>query len=136
MNELIESLQETLMQAFDQGTTTNNNTALTFIFKLFPLIGRKELGLDKLAAYLCTSISQTISQTLKKAIESSIPDFTLWLIFVENKSMYLDCLVLLFESVASMIDKQEQMVEFYYGVGSMLIIIQRYFLMLTFSLIF
>ena len=39
--------------------------------------------------------------------------------------MYLDTLVLLFEAVAIMIDRQESIVEYHYGVGSMLSVIQR-----------
>ena len=49
--------------------------------------------------------------------------------------MYLDCLVILFEAVANMIDRQESTVEYFYGPGSMLTVIQRFLLFLRKSLI-
>ena len=39
--------------------------------------------------------------------------------------MYVDCLVLLFEAVAGMIDRQQTMVDYYYGKGSMVPLLTR-----------
>ncbi len=105
MEGMIESLTNHLMNAFDAAALSNSPTEITNLFKLFPVIKKVELGLDKLSAYVCTIVSSNINQGMKRASETS------------NKSVYLDCLVSLFEAVASMIDRQEQIVEFHYGTG-------------------
>ena len=56
----------------------------------------------------------------------SFANVFLTLFSIENNNMYLDTLVLLFEAVAKMIDRQESIIEYHYGVGSMLTVIQRY----------
>ncbi|KAJ3304876.1 Golgi transport complex subunit 4 [Kappamyces sp. JEL0829] len=113
MQTLVDSLTDIIMVAFDDAAASGSPQEITAIFKLFPMIKKTDLGLDKLSAYVCGIVSSNVNQGLKKALES------------KNKSTYLDCLVLLFEAVASMIDRQEQMVEYYYGTGAMLVVIQR-----------
>ncbi len=87
--------------------------AITLVFKQFPRIGMSEVGLDKLAAHVCTLVANNVNEALKKALES------------KNNTMYVDCLILLFETVARMIDRQQAMVEYYYGPGSMASVLVR-----------
>ena len=52
MEDLIASLTNHLMIAFDDAVAGKNSQEITAVFKFFPLIGKAELGLDKLSAYV------------------------------------------------------------------------------------
>jgi conserved oligomeric Golgi complex subunit 4 len=57
--------------AFEESIKAGNAEDITKYFKLFPLIGKHELGLDKFAKYIGTNISRTCQQGMKVAIEQS-----------------------------------------------------------------
>jgi len=60
MEELVASLTDFLMIAFDDAVAGKNSQEITSVFKLFPLIGKVELGLDKLSAYVWYGLSLMI----------------------------------------------------------------------------
>ncbi|KAJ2995425.1 Golgi transport complex subunit 4 [Globomyces sp. JEL0801] len=102
-----------LMDSFDSAIQNNQIDALPNLFKLFPLIGQHELGLDKFAAYMCGTVSQRVNISLKQTLES------------KNNRAYVDSLRVLFETIATVIDRQQSVVDHYYGPGSMLSVIVR-----------
>lgn len=93
-----------IVERFDEAVRSSDPEGVTISFKQFPRIGKASVGLDKLATYLCSVISRNVHEALGKAVESG------------TKTMYLDTLVLLFESVALMIDRQEDIIETHYGI--------------------
>ena len=59
MEDLIAVVTDGLMSAFDNAVSGgggaskgNNAQEITAVIKLFPLIGKVELGLDKMSAYV------------------------------------------------------------------------------------
>ena len=108
-----EILSSLVVEAFDDAVARDNNDDLIKYFKLFPLIGRGHLGLDRFSAYICGLISNNCKLGIKAVVEKG------------NPSMYVDCLTHLFENVANMMDRQEAMVELHYGPGSLYLVMLR-----------
>jgi hypothetical protein len=64
------TLTHLLMEEFDSNVQSGDIEAMVNVFKLFPLIGMKELGLDKFSAYICEIIAKNVNLGLKRAIET------------------------------------------------------------------
>lgn len=52
MQTLVDSLTDIIMVAFDDAAASGSPQEITAIFKLFPMIKKTDLGLDKLSAYV------------------------------------------------------------------------------------
>ncbi|KAL2917072.1 Golgi transport complex subunit 4 [Polyrhizophydium stewartii] len=103
-----------LMDAFDTAVQNADTDALVQCFKLFPLLGQTELGLDKFSAYTCGLVAKHCQDGMRAAIEGGA-----------RKSMHVDLLTRLFEAIASMVDRQAVLVEMHYGPGRMLSVMVR-----------
>jgi hypothetical protein len=106
-----KQLVDELQKEFDLAVKSQDVDGMVKIFKLFPIVGAGEVGLEKYADYVFAQIRNNISSILEKAVGAG------------TGAVYVDCLSLLFENIASTIDRQEQMIEGMYGVGSVLFFI-------------
>lgn len=104
-------LVEIFSQRFDKAVETGNDEAILRFFKLFPLVGASDLGLDKYSTFVCDTVAKRSQDNLRST--SASPTF------------YADLLTKLFESVAAVVDKQAALVEGTYGTGRMLRVMQR-----------
>ncbi|KAJ8331403.1 Golgi transport complex subunit 4 [Batrachochytrium dendrobatidis] len=114
----LESAQATLtnmvMEAFETAACNDKPDGIVRCFKLFPLIGKVDLGLDLFSAHICRTVSRSCQDGIRAAIEAG-----------KQKMVYVDLLTKLFEAIATMIDRQIDLVETYYGPGRMLPVMVR-----------
>ncbi|KAI8600650.1 COG4 transport protein-domain-containing protein [Dissophora ornata] len=96
---------------FDGAVQRQSEEDITRYFKLFPLVGEEQVGLDKYSRFVCAIVSGKAQASLVGPPKS--PTF------------YADTLIRLFESIAVIIDQHQPVVEKYYGPGKMLRVIQR-----------
>ncbi|TPX72736.1 hypothetical protein SpCBS45565_g00171 [Spizellomyces sp. 'palustris'] len=106
-----QSLKDKAMDEFDNAVQAGNEENILRYFKIFPLVGYHEVGLDKFSAYICGSISRQCQDNMRESADR--PQF------------YAGLLTRLFETIAMVIDRQEAMVDSTYGPGTMLRVIQR-----------
>ncbi|KAJ3007684.1 Golgi transport complex subunit 4 [Thoreauomyces humboldtii] len=106
-----QTLTDVAMDEFDNAVQAGNDEEILRYFKLFPLVGHHEVGLDKFSAYICGSISRQCQDNMRAS--SDQPQF------------YASLLTRLFETIAMIVDRQEAMVNSVYGPGRMLRVIQR-----------
>ncbi|TPX30987.1 hypothetical protein SmJEL517_g05574 [Synchytrium microbalum] len=106
------TLLKTISDEFDSSVQSNNDEGISRFFKLFPLVGGGDLGLDKYSAYLCGIISRRCQDAMAGAASQS-------------PNVYSEMLKVLFETIAMLVDKQESHVETLYGPGRMLRVLQR-----------
>ncbi|KAJ3012608.1 Golgi transport complex subunit 4 [Thoreauomyces humboldtii] len=106
-----QTLTDVAMDEFDNAVQAGNEEEILRYFKLFPLVGHHEVGLDKFSAYICGSISRQCQDNMRAS--SDQPQF------------YASLLTRLFETIAMIVDRQEAMVNSVYGPGRMLRVIQR-----------
>ena len=98
-------LLDLIITEFDERCLSGNGQRVYEILKLFPMIGRADLGLDKYSAYLCGMISNNVNQSLKKMLD--------------QKGMgHVDVLVYLFEGVARVVDSHVDLLDISFGDGS------------------
>ena len=81
-------------------------------FKIFPLIGESELGLEKFCSFLSCQITETAEKNFSLMLQTDKSEKRWSIIFA-------DALILLFEKVARMIEAYQPLIETYYGYGNM-----------------
>lgn len=111
-----ESLCGLFLREFEKAAEEGDGTKVTRFFKLFPLIGRKDVGLDVYGRYVCQGVAGTARATLKDSMSG------------QNKKegfFYANALTKLFEHIAQIIESHGALVERHYGTGKTIRVIER-----------
>ncbi|KAK8153207.1 COG4 transport protein-domain-containing protein [Phyllosticta citrichinensis] len=108
-----ESLCGLFLREFEKAARDGDGTGVTRFFKLFPLIGRSDVGLDAYGRYVCHGVSSRARANLNTASGS------------RDGFFYANALTKLFEHIAQIVDGHEPLVERHYGVGMMGKVIER-----------
>lgn len=109
-----ESLCSLFLREFKRAAADGDDARVTRFFKLFPLIGRGDVGLDVYGSYVCQGVAGTARAVLKEG--STV-----------NKEglFYANALTRLFDHVARIVDLHGALVERHYGTGKMVKVIER-----------
>lgn len=110
-----QSLAQIFLREFDAAVEEGDGTSITRFFKMFPLIGRSQEGIDAYAKYVCHGVTSRARVNLQAASASAGQD----------KLSYAKALTKLFEHIAQVIDSHTPLVERHYGAGTMAKVIQR-----------
>ncbi|KAH7058818.1 COG4 transport protein-domain-containing protein [Macrophomina phaseolina] len=108
-----ESLCGLFLREFEKAAKEGDGTAVTRFFKLFPLIGRSDVGLDAYGRYVCHGVSSRARTNLNTAVAS------------RENFFYANALTKLFEHIAQIVGGHEPVVERHYGSGMMGKVIER-----------
>ncbi|RAL05071.1 Golgi transport complex subunit COG4 [Aspergillus ibericus CBS 121593] len=116
LDNAAESLCGLFLREFDKAVKENNGARITRFFKLFPLIGRSEVGLDVYGRYVCQGVAARARSNLNAGTGASA-----------NKDgfFYANALTKLFEHIAQIIDGHGGLVERHYGPRKMNRVIER-----------
>jgi len=109
-----ESLCGLFLREFERAAGEGDGTKVTRFFKLFPLIGRTEVGLDVYGRYVCQGVAGTARATLKDGMGGRREGF-----------FYANALTKLFEHIAQIVEGHGGLVERHYGSGKMVRVIER-----------
>ncbi|KAI9789048.1 MAG: hypothetical protein M1816_006403 [Peltula sp. TS41687] len=109
-----ESLCGLFLREFDKAAKQGDGAKVTRFFKLFPLIGRAEVGLDAYGRYVCQGVAARARANLHNAQQTTTDGI-----------FYAQALSKLFEHVAQIVEGHGQLVERHYGQGSMVRVIER-----------
>mgnify|MGYP005989222091 CR=1 FL=1 len=90
-----ESLCTLFLREFEKAAGDGDGTKVTRFFKLFPLIGRTEVGLDVYGRYVCQGVAGTARTTLKDGIGGQTR---------KDGFFYANALTKLFEHIAQIVD--------------------------------
>ncbi|KAK1051297.1 Golgi transport complex subunit 4, partial [Friedmanniomyces endolithicus] len=107
-----ESLCGLFVREFDRAASEGDGSGVTRFFKLFPLIGRSEVGLDAYGRYVCSGIAGRARSSMSGGQK-------------RDGLFYANALTRLFEHIAQISDGHEPLVERHYGIGSMTRVIER-----------
>ena len=116
LNNAAESLCGLFLREFDRAVKENNGAKITRFFKLFPLIGRSEVGLDLYGRYVCQGIAARARANLNAGTAGSQ---------IKDGFFYAHALTKLLEHTAQIIDSHGPLVERHYGVRKMGRVIER-----------
>ena len=116
----IESAKESLcvlfLREFERAAEAGDGGKITRFFKLFPLIGREETGLDVYGRYVCQGVASRARANLKEGTKGRDS---------KDGFFYANALTKLFEHIAQIVEGHGGLVERHYGLGKMVKVIQR-----------
>jgi conserved oligomeric Golgi complex subunit 4 len=111
-----ESLCGLFLREFEKATKEDNGAKVTRFFKLFPLIGRSEVGLNVYGNYVCHGVASQARSNLNAGTMGTQRKEGLF---------YASALTKLFEYIAGIVDRHGGLVERHYGEGRMVTVIER-----------
>ncbi|KAI9720651.1 MAG: hypothetical protein M1812_002831 [Candelaria pacifica] len=116
LNNASESLCGLFLREFEKAAKEGDGAKVTRFFKLFPLIGRSDVGLDVYGRYVCQGVASRARTNLNAGTGGN-----------QRKEgfFYANALTKLFEHIAQIIDGHGGLVERHYGVGRMVRVIER-----------
>ncbi|KAI9751882.1 MAG: hypothetical protein M1835_001162, partial [Candelina submexicana] len=111
-----ESLCGLFLREFEKAAKEGDGAKVTRFFKLFPLIGRSDVGLDVYGRYVCQGVASRARANLNAGTGGN-----------QRKEgfFYANALTKLFEHIAQIIDGHGGLVERHYSVGKMVKVIER-----------
>lgn len=111
-----ESLRGLFLREFEKAAQEGNGAKVTRFFKLFPLIGKPEVGLDIYGRYVCQGVAARARANLNAGTGEK----------QRNESLfYANALTKLFENIAQIVEHHGGLVERHYGAGKMVKVIER-----------
>ncbi|TGJ82583.1 hypothetical protein E0Z10_g6176 [Xylaria hypoxylon] len=111
-----ESLCGLFLREFEKAVKDSDGAKITRFFKLFPLIGRGDVGLDVYGRYVCQGVAGTARATLKEVPGGPGR---------KDSFFYANSLTKLFEHIAQIVESHGGLVERHYGEGKMVRVIER-----------
>lgn len=115
LDSAAEALCGLFLREFERATSEGDGERITRFFKLFPLIGRSDVGLDAYGRYVCQGVAARARTNLNSASGSQR----------REPYFYPNALTKLFEHIAQIVDGHEPLVERHYGPGMMVKVIER-----------
>ncbi|CAK3903483.1 Conserved oligomeric Golgi complex subunit 4 [Lecanosticta acicola] len=112
LNAAAESLCGLFLREFEKAAKEGDGARVTRFFKLFPLVGRSDVGLDAYGRYVCSGIASRARSNMSSTQR-------------REGMFYANALTKLFEHIAQIVDGHEPLVERHYGPGSMTKVIER-----------
>ncbi|KAF1945862.1 DUF1237-domain-containing protein [Clathrospora elynae] len=110
-----ESLCGLFLREFEKAAKEGDGAKVTRFFKLFPLIGRTDVGLDAYGRYVCQGVASRARTNFHSAAPAQ-----------RNEGFfYGNTITKLFEHIAQIVDGHEPLVERHYGSGMMQKVIER-----------
>ena len=111
-----ESLCGLFLREFEKAAEEGDGGKVTRFFKLFPLIGREETGLEVYGLYVCQGVAARARSSLREGTKGSAG---------KDGFFYANALTRLFEHIAQIVEGHGGLVERHYGQGRMVKVIER-----------
>ncbi|KAJ8041998.1 Conserved oligomeric Golgi complex subunit 4 [Holothuria leucospilota] len=111
------NLTKIVREKFDIALQTADRASVERFFKIFPLLGLHDEGLEKFSKYLKSQIADRCQEQLAQAATLDPADR-------RAAVVYADTLTILFEDVGKVVEIHQPLVETYYGPGRLLQLIQ------------
>jgi hypothetical protein len=112
LDSAAEGLCTLFLRDFERAANEGDGARVTRFFKLFPLIGRSDVGLDAYGRYVCGGIAARARSNMSSTSR-------------RDGMFYANAITKLFEHIAQIVDGHESLVERHYGPGSMTKVIER-----------
>ena len=116
LNHASESLLSLFLKEFEKAAQEGNGNKVTRFFKLFPLIGKSDDGLDVYGRYVCQGVASRARTNLNAGSRGHQR---------EDGFFYATALTKLFEHIAQIVENHGGLVERHYGSGRMVKVIER-----------
>ncbi|CAK7267215.1 Golgi transport complex subunit 4 [Sporothrix epigloea] len=108
-----ESLCGLFLREFERAARDSDDARVTRFFKLFPLIGRTDVGLDVYGRYVCQGVAASARNVFRDAPPK------------KDGFFYANALAKLFTHISQIVESHSALVERHYGGGQMTKVISR-----------
>lgn len=105
-----ESLCMLFLREFEKAVSENDGAKITRFFKLFPLIGRADVGLDVYGRYVCQGVASQARAVLREGSNAVGTQQSR-----KDGFFYANALTKLFEHIARIVEGHGSLVERHYG---------------------
>ncbi|KAJ4290666.1 Golgi transport complex subunit 4 [Collariella sp. IMI 366227] len=119
LEEARESLCSLFLREFKKATAEGDAAKVTRFFKLFPLIGRGDVGLDVYGQYVCQGVAGEARASLKEGTAPGTGQGR------KDGVFFANALTRLFDHIARIVEAHGGLVERHYGTGKMVRVIER-----------
>lgn len=116
LDHAAESLRGLFLREFEKAAQEGDGGKVTRFFKLFPLIGKPEVGLDVYGRYICQGVASRARTNLNAGTGGNQR---------REGFFYASALTRLFEHIAQIVEHHGGLVERHYGAGRMVKVIER-----------
>lgn len=116
LDHAAESLRGLFLREFEKAAQEGDGGKVTRFFKLFPLIGKSEVGLDVYGRYVCQGVASRARASLNAGTGGNQR---------REAFFYANALTKLFEHIAQIVEHHGGLVERHYGAGRMIKVIER-----------
>ncbi|CAK7217766.1 Golgi transport complex subunit 4 [Sporothrix eucalyptigena] len=113
LEEARESLCTLFLREFEQAAQDSDDARVTRFFKLFPLIGRTDVGLDVYGRYVCQGVAESARNVFRDAPPK------------KDGFFYANALAKLFTHISQIVESHGALVERHYGGGQMIKVVAR-----------
>lgn len=113
LDDAAKSLCRLFLREFESAVEVSDGAKITRFFKMFPLIGRSQQGLDAYGRYVCHGVA-TRARTRLQGLTAA-----------KDGQPYVAALTKLFEHIAQVVDGHSNLVQRHYGFGTMVKVIER-----------
>lgn len=135
LKESANKLKQIVREQFSEAVAAHDTASVERFFKIFPLIGLDQEGLESFAKYLAETVRRRCDEILKNCRRelastqqrrgenvSGEKRFA----FTEKNAVYFaDLSNQLLEFVARLVDAHEPLIETYYGAGHLLVVVRH-----------
>jgi len=111
-----ESLCGLFLREFEKAAEEGDGARVTRFFKLFPLIGREDTGLDVYGRYVCQGVASRARGSLNTVTGGQAG---------KEGFFYANALTRLFEHIAQIVEGHGALVERHYGKGKMVRVVEK-----------
>ena len=116
LDHAAESLRGLFLREFEKAAQEGDGGKVTRFFKLFPLIGKSDVGLDVYGRYVCQGVASRARANLNAGTGGNQR---------REGFFYANSLTKLFEHIAQIVEHHGGLVERHYGAGRMIKVIER-----------
>lgn len=110
------SLCGLFLREFEKAAKDGDGARVTRFFKLFPLIGRSDVGLDAYGRYVCQGVAARARATMNASMGGNQR---------KDNYFYATAFTKLFEHIAQIVENHQPLVEQHYGAGKMVKVVER-----------
>lgn len=108
LQDATELLQDTVSKRFEKASLMQDSKSIERYFKIFPLLGMYDIGLEKFVDHLGRVLKVSVDNSLKNVMDTSLSSNRASIVFADG-------LTFIFEEVAKTIEVQQPLIETHYG---------------------
>ncbi|XP_055681003.1 conserved oligomeric Golgi complex subunit 4 [Lutzomyia longipalpis] len=117
VSKAVDTLQQATMQLrhlitqkFDESVKKDDLASVERFFKIFPLLGMHDHGIEKFSQYICHKLNAKAQKELRTSMDTAK---------AEKRTVvaFADTLTILLENIARVVEVNQPIIETYYGKG-------------------